>query len=143
MVVTDEQIEEALINSSGQPAIAAKILNISYVQVYRRIRANKNLLDIQKAQRSKTFVELSQLTSFAIKTGFIQRSVLDEDGKITNDTQLEEIDPRTRMDAAFKLMGMFKGDEDIADNVNVNLTGSISPEKWLESIIDKPSEPSE
>lgn len=140
---TDRQIKKALIDTGGMPTQAAKLLNIDYSTIWLRIRANPELKAIQKSQRSKTFLELQQLTTFVAKTGHIQKSVLDEEGKLTGETELVKVSENLQMDSAFRLMGMFKADEDISDEVNVNITGSISPEKWLSSMIDKPQKNNE
>lgn len=134
---TDKQIKKALIDAGGMPTQAAKILNIEYVTIYLRIRANPELMAIQKSQRSKTFQDLQQITVLVAKSGHIQKSVLDENGKLTNETELVKVSENLQLDAAFRLMGMFKGDEDIAEEVNVNIKGSVSPEKWITAMLDK------
>lgn len=129
--ITDKQIEQALIEASGHPTHAAKALNVSYPALFKRIRRNPDLANIQKATRSKTFIELTHLTEFAIKTGYMRKHVLDHNGNMTNETILVEIDDRTRMDAAFKMMAMFKGDEDIVDTIKVVGNGTVDIDKWL------------
>ena len=40
---SDEQLEEALIKTNGQPSKAAELLSVSYQSVYKRIRRNPEL----------------------------------------------------------------------------------------------------
>jgi hypothetical protein len=131
VAVTDKEIEDALLAANGQPTVAAKALGIGYPSLFKRIRKNPDLGVIQKASRSRVFIELSHMTEFAVKTGFMQKRVLDDNGNMTDKVVLVELDERTRMDAAFKIMAMFKGDEDIVDKIELDVKGSVPVDAWL------------
>ena len=142
---TDEELKEALIRANGKPVKAAELLDADYTTVYVRVRANPELQAVQKAARAKTFNECNDMLIFLGKTGFIQRSVIGEDGKVTAKVELVPVDERTRIDTLHRLANTFKADDGIVDEVNVNAnvtaTGSISIDKWLERNSEADKEP--
>ena len=134
---TDDELEQALIRANGQPTKAAKILGVEYVGVYLRIRANPKLMDVQIASRAKTFQDLSEITMFAIKSGYIQKHLLDGEGKVTNDIEFVEIDERTRVDSALKLMNMLKGEDGVIVKSDLTTNGKSLNTSFHVEVIDR------
>ncbi len=134
-LLTSDQVKEALTTTNGQPVAAAKLLSVDYTTLYRFIRLHPELLIFQQSARAKTFNELESIVSFAVKSGYVQRSILDQNGNIIGEVELVPIDERTRIDSAFKMMNLYKNDAGIVDEVNVNAAigtiGSIPVLKWL------------
>ena len=131
---TNEELKKALIKTGGKPVKAAEMLGVEYFTVWTRIRNNPELLEVQKSARAKKFNEYTDILDLVAKTGYIQRSVIDENGKVTAKVELVPVDERTRIDTVNRLATMYKADEGIADEVNVNINGkgSINVAKWLE-----------
>ena len=69
--ITDEMIKKALIETSGQPVKAAEMLGADYSYIYRRIRQNPELYEIQKAYRSRTFQTVANMSVNALIYGII------------------------------------------------------------------------
>lgn len=134
---TDEEIKEALIKAEGQPVVASKILNADYSHIYRRIRKNPELLEIQKAYRARTFQNVSNLTLTTFLTGVMKSPAVDEEGEIIKDEKGRIIykdvyvDTRTRLGLAPNLMQTFKSDEGIKEEIEITTKGSINISDWL------------
>ena len=60
---------------------------------------------------------------FAIKSGYIQKHLLDGEGKVTNDVEFVEIDEKTRVDSALKLMNMLKGEDGVISKSDLTTNG--------------------
>lgn len=145
MKIAIEDIRTALEATNGQPVAAAKRLNVDYSSLWRRIRSEPELMEIQKAARSRAFQELENITTFAARTGYMQKTILDADGKLTNQIELVPIDERTRVDLAFRLMNLFKADAGIVDEVSINASitaslVSVPVSKWIEANTDPAEE---
>lgn len=84
---TDAELKEALIKSNGQPTVAAKMLGVSYISVYGRIRKNKDLLEVQKSARQKTFQDLHNFQIGAVLAGTMKSPEFEEDGSIKKDSE--------------------------------------------------------
>ena len=134
---TDEEIKEALIKAEGQPVVASKILNADYSHIYRRIRKNPELLEIQKAYRARTFQNVSNLTLTTFLTGVMKSPAVDEEGEIIKDEKGRIIykdvyvDTRTRLGLVPNLMQTFKSDEGIKEEIEITTKGSINISDWL------------
>lgn len=124
---SDKQIEELLIKHNGQPTKVATELKVSYVQIWRRIRANPSLYEVQQSNRQKTFQDIANFTVSAVLGGVMKEPVFDVDGNIQRDDKDRIIyrdilvDERTRMEHASRLINVFKGDEGIKNQIE--LTG--------------------
>lgn len=135
---TDKDIKKALIKTYGQPTKAAEILNADYSHIYRRIRQNPELLEVQKAYRARTFQDLANLTNAVALMGIIKEPVIDtetgevlkdEDGKII---YIEKaVDYRTRLDMATRMMNMLKSEDGITEQIEITQKGSIDIKSWL------------
>lgn len=131
---TDEQLKQALIDCGGQPTKAAEMLGVEYVTVYYRVRKNPELLEIQKASRAKTFNDLANISLRMAIAGTIKQPISDENGKIISDDYEDVlVDYKTRTGVIQSLMGLYKGDEGIKDELDITHNGGSVPiELWLE-----------
>lgn len=112
-------VKDALLKSGGMPTVAAKLLGVAYPSLFLFIKKHPDLKDIQESARAKLHEELESLTTFAVKTGYIQKSKLDEDGKPTSETEFEEVDVRTRLSSASQLMGMYRASVGIKEEIDI------------------------
>lgn len=134
---TDEELKEALIKSNGQPTKAAEILGVDYSGLYRRVRKNPELLEIQKAHRARTFNDLNNLTNAVALMGIIREPLVNANGEIEKDEKgkpiyIEKVvDYRTRLDMATRMMNMLKSEEGITEQVEITTKGSINITDWL------------
>ncbi|MDY3529158.1 hypothetical protein PG593_05145 [Riemerella anatipestifer] len=116
---TDEQIEELLIEHNGQPTKVATALDVSYVQVYRRIRQNPKLLEIQEAERARAYQILDNLSMQIALKGTIKEPVLDEEGNPTDVFRDVLVDYKTRIQVIQNQQNLFKGSIGIKDQVEI------------------------
>jgi|SRR5690606_37677010 len=124
------KVKNALIKSGGMPTHAAKLLKVDYSSVWEFMKKHPELNEVRDSARSKLHEDLESLTTFAIRTGYIQKSVLDENGKPTSETVFEEVDARTRLQYAVEIMRQYKGSVGIKDQVDVTTDGKeIKPGK--------------
>lgn len=134
---TDEELKEALIKSNGQPTKAAEILGVDYSGLYRRVRKNPELLEIQKAHRARTFNDLNNLTNAVALMGIIREPLVNANGEVEKDDKGKPIyiekavDYRTRLDMATRMMNMLKSEEGISDKLEVTTSGNINITDWL------------
>lgn len=134
---TDEELKQALIKSNGQPTKAAEILGVDYSGVYRRIRKNPELLEVQKAYRARAFQDLANLTNAVALMGIIREPIVGEDGDVQKDENgkiiyiEKSVDYRTRLDMASRMMNMLKSDEGIKEELEITTKGSINIADWL------------
>lgn len=134
---TDEELKEALIKSNGQPTKAAEILGVDYSGLYRRVRKNPELLEIQKAHRARTFNDLNNLTNAVALMGIIREPLVNANGEVEKDDKgkiiyIEKaVDYRTRLDMATRMMNMLKSEEGISDKLEVTTSGNINITDWL------------
>ncbi len=120
--ISTKKIKEALEKSGGMPTHAAKSLGISYTRLYQIVKENPELQEVKESARAKLHEELENLSTFAIKSGYIQKAVLGADGKPTGETTFEEVDVRTRFDLIKFLMGIYKGSVGIVDVSKIDHT---------------------
>ena len=116
------QVRKALEKDNGMPTHAAKILNVDYSTVWRIIKDNPDLQDIRNSARAKLHEDLESLSTFAVKSGYMQKAVLGADGKPTGETTFEEVDVHHRLDQAKFLMGIYKGSVGIVDESKIDHT---------------------
>ena len=140
---TDEELKQALIKSNGQPTKAAEILGVDYSGVYRRIRKNPELLEVQKAYRARTFQDLANLTNAVALMGIIREPSIDKDGEIEKDENGKviyierNVDYRTRLDMASRMMNMLKSDDGITDKLDLTTNGKDLQQSFVVEVIDK------
>lgn len=140
---TDEELKEALIKSNGQPTVAAKMLDVTYISVYGRIRKNPELLDIQKSARQKTFQDLHNFQIGAVLAGTMKSPEFDEDGNIKVDENGKVVyydavvGVNARMEYASRLMTLFKSDEGIKEETDVNIKTALDTSKLSDSALDE------
>lgn len=140
---TDDELKEALIRSNGQPTVAAKMLEVTYISVYGRIRKNPELLDIQKSARQKTFQDLHNFQIGAVLAGTMKSPEFDEDGNVKKDEDGKvvyfdaAVGVQARMEYASRLMTLFKSDEGIVDTHNLNVNNSLDPSGLSDSALDE------
>lgn len=140
---TDEELKEALIKSNGQPTVAAKMLDVTYISVYGRIRKNPELLDIQKSARQKTFQDLHNFQIGAVLAGTMKSPEFDEDGNIVVDENGKVVyydavvGVNARMEYASRLMTLFKSDEGIKEETDVNIKTALDTSKLSDSALDE------
>lgn len=120
--VSDKKVKDALELTGGMPTHAAKVLGITYSRLHQILKGNSKLQEVRESARAKLHEELENLSTFAVKTGYIQKVVLDENGNPTKDTTYEEVDVRTRLDQAKYLMGLYKGAAGIVDKSVIDHT---------------------
>lgn len=139
---TDEELKDALIQTSGQPTKAAEALGVTYISVYGRIRKNPELLDIQKSARQKTFQDISNFQVAAVLAGIIKTPELYEDGSVRRDEngKVEYRDAvvgiNARLEYASRLMTLFKSDEGIKEETDVNLKSAIDTSKLSDDTLN-------
>ena len=121
--LTKSKTKKALEQANGMPTHAAKLLGVSYQAVYEYLKDNPELEEIKECARAKLHEEMESLTTFAIKTGYIQKSVLDKNGKPTSETIYEEVDVRTRLNLAMNLMNQYKGAVGIKEEIDITSKG--------------------
>lgn len=129
--VTDEEVKAALIASNGRISEAAKALSLNRSHLHTRIKKSVELSEIRANARAMLFSDMSDLVENAVKTGYMTRAELDEEGKPTGGKIITAIPETVRLDAAFKLMQMFKGDDGIVDKVEVDVKGTVPIDSWL------------
>lgn len=120
--LTKLKVKKALEKANGMPTHAAKLLNVDYSTVWRFIRDNPELQDVRESARAKLHEELENLSVFAIKSGYIQKAVIGDDGKPTGETTLEEVDVHHRLDQTKFLMSIYKGSAGIVDKSEIDHT---------------------
>ena len=118
--VSNKKIREALELTGGMPTHAAKVLGITYSRLHQILKNNPELQEVRESSRAKLHEELENLSTFAIKTGYLQKAVLDENGKPTKETTYEEVDVHHRLDQAKFLMGIYKGSAGIIDKTEID-----------------------
>jgi len=139
---TDEELKHALIQTSGQPTKAADVLGVTYISVYGRIRKNPELLDIQKSARQKTFQDISNFQVAAVLAGIIKTPDTYEDGSVRRDEngKVEYRDAivgiNARLEYASRLMTLFKSDEGIKDETDVNIKTAVDTSKLSDDTLN-------
>lgn len=140
---TDAELKEALIRTNGQPTKAAEALGVTYQSVYGRIRSNPELLDVQKSARQKTFQDLSNFQVGAVLAGIVKSPELDEDGNVKRDEDGKivytdsVVGVNARMEYASRLMTLFKSDEGIKEETDVNIKTALDTSKLSDSALDE------
>ena len=140
---TDAELKEALIRTNGQPTKAAEALGVTYQSVYGRIRSNPELLDVQKSARQKTFQDLSNFQVGAVLAGIVKSPELDEDGNVKRDEEGKivytdsVVGVNARMEYASRLMTLFKSDEGIKEETDVNIKTALDTSKLSDSALDE------
>ena len=130
--ITDELIKKALIETSGQPVKASEMLGADYSYIYRRIRQNPELYEIQKAYRSRTFQTVANMSVNALIYGVMQEPETDEDGNIIDGKfKKVKVPMVNRLSLIPTIMQTFKTDDGIKEEVSVQ--GSIDIAQWLKS----------
>ncbi|MCT4321807.1 helix-turn-helix domain-containing protein [Elizabethkingia anophelis] len=129
---TDEELKKALIEANGQPTKAAEILGIDYSGLYRRIRKNPELFDVQNAYKAKTFNNVANVGLNALLTGIMNEPLEDEEGNIIEGKFVKrKVDYRTRLSLIPNLMQTFKTADGIKEQIEVTTDGSINISDWL------------
>lgn len=135
---TDEELKQALIKANGQPTKAAEILDVDYSGVYRRIRKNPELLEVQKAYRARTFQVISNMSVNALIQGIIQEPETDEDGNIIEGKFRKiKVPLANRLALIPSVMQTFKFDEGITDKLDITTNGNDISSGLKIEIIDK------
>lgn len=140
---TDAELKEALIKTNGQPTKAAEALGVTYQSVYGRIRSNPELLEVQKSARQKTFQDLSNFQVGAVLAGIVKSPEFDEDGNVKRDEEGKIIytdsgvGVNARMEYASRLMTLFKSDEGIKEETDVNIKTALDTSKLSDSALDE------
>lgn len=140
---TDAELKEALIRTNGQPTKAAEALGVTYQSVYGRIRSNPELLDVQKSARQKTFQDLSNFQVGAVLAGIVKSPEFDEDGNVKRDEDGKiiytdsAVGVNARMEYASRLMTLFKSDEGIKEETDVNIKTALDTSKLSDSALDE------
>lgn len=140
---TDAELKEALIKTNGQPTKAAEALGVTYQSVYGRIRSNPELLDVQKSARQKTFQDLSNFQVGAVLAGIVKSPEFDEDGNVKRDEEGKiiytdsAVGVNARMEYASRLMTLFKSDEGIKEETDVNIKTALDTSKLSDSALDE------
>ena len=140
---TDAELKEALIRTNGQPTKAAEALGVTYQSVYGRIRSNPELLDVQKSARQKTFQDLHNFQIGAVLAGTMKSLEFDEDGNIKVDDNGKvvyydaAVGVNARMEYASRLMTLFKSDEGIKEETDVNIKTALDTSKLSDSALDE------
>lgn len=139
---SDEQLEEALLKTNGQPSKAADLLGVSYHSVYKRIRRNPDLLDFQKSTRQKTFQDISNFQVAAVLAGIVKSPEFDDEGSIKRDENGKVVymdavvGVNARMEYASRLMTLFKSDEGIKEETDVNIKTAIDTSKLSDDTLN-------
>lgn len=140
---TDEELKQALIKTNGQPTKAAEMLGVDYSGVYRRIRKNPELLEVQKAYRARTFQDLANLTNAVALMGIIKEPLINSNGEVEKDENgkiiyiEKNVDYRTRLDMATRMMNMFKSEDGITDKLDITSNGKDINQGFVIEVIDK------
>lgn len=140
---TDAELKEALIRTNGQPTKAAEALGVTYQSVYGRIRSNPELLEVQKSARQKTFQDLSNFQVGAVLAGIVKSPEFDEDGNVKRDEDGKivytdsAVGVNARMEYASRLMTLFKSDEGIKEETDVNIKTALDTSKLSDSALDE------
>ena len=140
---TDAELKEALIRTNGQPTKAAEALGVTYQSVYGRIRSNPELLEVQKSARQKTFQDLSNFQVGAVLAGIVKSPEFDEDGNVKRDEEGKivytdaAVGVNARMEYASRLMTLFKSDEGIKEETDVNIKTALDTSKLSDSALDE------
>ena len=140
---TDAELKEALIRTNGQPTKAAEALGVTYQSVYGRIRSNPELLDVQKSARQKTFQDLSNFQVGAVLAGIVKSPEFDEDGNVKRDEYGKiiytdsAVGVNARMEYASRLMTLFKSDEGIKEESDINIKTALDTSKLSDSALDE------
>ena len=130
--ITDEMIKKALIETSGQPVKAAEMLGADYSYIYRRIRQNPELYEIQKAYRSRTFQTVANMSVNALIYGVMQEPETDEDGNIIDGKfKKVKVPIANRLSLIPTVMQTYKTDDFKKEEVSVK--GSIDIAQWLKN----------
>ena len=143
---TDAELKEALIRTNGQPTKAAEALGVTYQSVYGRIRSNPELLDVQKSARQKTFQDLSNFQVGAVLAGIVKSPEFDEDGNVKRDENGKivytdsAVGVNARMEYASRLMTLFKSDEGIKEESDINIKTALDTSKLSDSALDEIAE---
>ncbi|MCL1658623.1 helix-turn-helix domain-containing protein [Elizabethkingia miricola] len=129
---TDEELKQALIEANGQPTKAADLLGIDYSGLYRRIRKNPELFEVQNAYKAKTFNNVANVGLNALLTGIMNEPMEDEEGNIIEGKFVKrKVDYRTRLSLIPNLMQTFKTADGIKEQIEVTTDGSINISDWL------------
>ncbi|AQW96658.1 hypothetical protein DSC47_10010 [Elizabethkingia miricola] len=129
---TDEELKQALIEANGQPTKAAELLGIDYSGLYRRIRKNPELFEVQNAYKAKTFNNVANVGLNALLTGIMNEPMEDEEGNIIEGKFVKrKVDYRTRLSLIPNLMQTFKTADGIKEQIEVTTDGSINISDWL------------
>lgn len=129
-VITDDEILQALKEANGKPTLAARKLGVTYHAIYLRIKNSKELQEVQKSCRPRVFHDMMVIAEEAVRTGYMRKIVIDERGNPTNVAEFVPVDEKTRLDGAFRLMQMFKPEEQILD-LEFDLKSSVDISSWL------------
>ena len=125
-------IKKALIETSGQPVKASEMLGADYSYIYRWIRQNPELYEIQKAYRSRTFQTVANMSVNALIYGVMQEPETDEDGNIIDGKfKKVKVPMVNRLSLIPTIMQTFKTDDGIKEEVSVQ--GSIDIAQWLKN----------
>lgn len=136
--ISDEDIKNALIEANGQPTKAAEILEADYSHIYRRIRKNPELLEIQKAYRARTFQMASNMSVNALLYGVIQEPETDEEGNIIEGQfRKVKVPLQNRLALIPNVLNTFKSDEGITDKLDITTNGENVNTGFKIEIIDK------
>lgn len=129
---SDEELEYALVQCNGQPTKAAEMLGVDYVGVWRRIKKNPKLKEVQEANRSRTFNNISNVALTMLLTGIVTEPETDEEGNVIEGKFIKrKVDYRTRTSLIPNLIATFKGADGIKDEIEISSKGSVNIEEWL------------
>ncbi|MGP1500192.1 MAG: hypothetical protein ACTTJM_00195 [Bergeyella cardium] len=133
---TDEELKKALIQAQGQPTKAAEILNVDYSGVYRRIRKNPELYEVQKSYRARTFQNVSNMAINILLTGIINEPKLDDEGRVVEGEFIKvPVDYKTRINLIPSMMQTFKTDDGIKEEISVETKSNIDYDKLSDTSI--------
>lgn len=121
--LSKKKVIEALEKNSGMPTQAAKQLGVTYQGLWNYIQRNPELKQVQDLEREKAFYDAEQFLTFAYKTGYIQTSELDQNGRPTKEVLFESVDYRTRIETAKAIMSQHKGAVGIKEEIDVTSKG--------------------
>lgn len=138
-ILTIRKVKNALEDASGMPTQAAKKLSVSYQALWLFMKKHPELKEYQESARAKLHEENENMIVFAIKTGYIQKSVIDKDGKPTSEVIYEEVDYRTRLSQANFLMNQYKGSVGIKNEIDLTTGGEKIQSKQI-TVIELPEQ---
>lgn len=121
--VSKKEIKKALEDAGGMPTKAAQLLNVTYLTIYRQMLKYPELQEARNSARAKLHEDSESLILFAIKTGFIQRAKIGDNGKPTAEIEYVEVDQRTRLDKAVQLMSMYNASVGLKNNIDITTNG--------------------